>query len=140
MLLVLAMDPLDPPNHRPSTPSPRLLDVLGNTLRATRITRLVIWLQLPFTWPNSPYCNSVGGDMSPGWYYGDLGWSLKGSCIGSNTPTAAPIRYTGNDNSAGGCQYQTCKDKMMTVLVLTMTAPTLVGKLPVARKQPMFVR
>jgi hypothetical protein len=45
-------------------------------------------------WPASGYCNN-GGTMAPGEYYGNMGWTLKGSCSGSLAPTDAPAVYSG---------------------------------------------
>eukprot|EP00956_Cyclotella_meneghiniana_P013155 scaffold18839_cov61-Cyclotella_meneghiniana.AAC.1 len=44
------------------------------------------------SWPNGAYCNS-GIDFAPGTDNGKLGWTKKGFCDGTLSPTKAPIAY-----------------------------------------------
>eukprot|EP00956_Cyclotella_meneghiniana_P020040 scaffold34931_cov38-Cyclotella_meneghiniana.AAC.4 len=44
------------------------------------------------SWPNCAYCNS-GVDFGPGTDSGNLGWTKKGFCDGTLSPTKAPIVY-----------------------------------------------
>ena len=44
------------------------------------------------SWPNGAYCNS-GDNFAPGTDSGNLGWTKKGFCDGTLSPTKAPIVY-----------------------------------------------
>ncbi|KAL7515088.1 hypothetical protein ACHAXN_013046 [Cyclotella atomus] len=44
------------------------------------------------TWPNGAYCNA-GPNFSPESDNASMGWTLKGYCDGTISPTAAPIVY-----------------------------------------------
>jgi hypothetical protein len=44
------------------------------------------------SWPNGAYCNS-GDNFAPGTVNGNLGWTKKGFCDGTLSPTKAPIKY-----------------------------------------------
>lgn len=44
------------------------------------------------SWPNGAYCNA-GEDFSPESDNAAMGWTLKGSCSGTMSPSAAPIVY-----------------------------------------------
>eukprot|EP00956_Cyclotella_meneghiniana_P039718 scaffold177845_cov26-Cyclotella_meneghiniana.AAC.1 len=44
------------------------------------------------SWPNGAYCNS-GPNFAPGTDNGNLGWTKKGFCDGTVSPTKAPIVY-----------------------------------------------
>jgi len=52
-------------------------------------------------WPNSGYCGQ-GSGFKPATQYGELAWTLKGSCTGTIAPTASPVEY------AGVCTFQQC--------------------------------
>eukprot|EP00804_Cyclotella_cryptica_P027202 CCRYP_017186-RA/>CCRYP_017186-RA protein AED:0.06 eAED:0.06 QI:222/0.5/0.33/1/0.5/0.33/3/309/676 len=43
-------------------------------------------------WPQGAYCNA-GENFSPESANAAMGWTLKGSCTGTMTPTASPIAY-----------------------------------------------
>eukprot|EP00956_Cyclotella_meneghiniana_P027968 scaffold64115_cov42-Cyclotella_meneghiniana.AAC.1 len=48
------------------------------------------------SWPNGAYCNS-GDNFAPGTDNGNLGWTKKGFCDGTLSPTKAPIVYAPNE-------------------------------------------
>ena len=53
-------------------------------------------------WPNSGYCGQ-GNVFKPASQYGELAWTLKGSCTGTIAPTTSPVPYTGT------CHYDRCR-------------------------------
>ena len=65
------------------------------------------------SWPDSGYCDSQAANMGPGTYYGSLGWTLKGACDGTNSPTVAPSPY------GGACTYTKCVEKSNCIPGLT---------------------
>jgi len=55
---------------------------------------------------SSKYCTDQSSNLAPGEMFGYLGWTLKGYCDGTMTPTSAPTSYEGK------AWYIKCNDSL----------------------------
>jgi len=80
-------------------------DLVTLTVSASPIRSIVYQCR---EFPYSGFCGQ-GIGFKPASKYGELAWTLKGSCTGTIAPTTSPVAYTGT------CQYDRCRTTEGTV-------------------------
>lgn len=72
---------------------------------STSPERKIVYECRPY--PFSGYCNQRGSQLEPGNEFSYLGWTLKGACDGTFSPTKSPIQFEGT------CVYKTCAEPVV---------------------------
>jgi len=81
-----------PADWKASTTTYEANDLVSLVVSSVPVRKIVYECRV---WPNTEYCNQ-GEGFKPGTVYGNMAWTMKGSCDGSITPTSAPIAYEGD--------------------------------------------